>query len=346
MTWWIVSGCGSAEANGRYYQGDDVKNDYGESYRIYYQQNGSCSLEYEYYDGRWTLKSGSTTLYRNDNMEYYNGDPSQCTSWVVDSGVEPVPTIAKETTTGNGWNGKKYDTETGEVYDTVTELTYKYNPPKIGKFYTADGVIGCDVTAGGGLVFSCSLASAEAVRAAGLQPTGTVIYGTVDGMECATFDRSSNLTGSDVGLPVGNSPRTMTAWVKATNTDLSKYMIFFAYGSNNNLQRCSLCLERNTAYAGISMYASELFSSVVANSWTMITLTYTNSIIKVYVNGVLTNEGETTINTVTNGNTLRIGTEISESVPFAGSIAHARIYSRALTDEEVLALYNKQKPQA
>lgn len=139
MTWWVVSGCGSTEANGRYYQGEDVKSDYGESYKIYYQKDGSCSLEYEYYDGRWVLKSGGTTLYRNDNWDYYNGDPSQCVNWITDSGVEPVPTITKETTTGNGWRGKKYDMETDNISDTITNLTYTAQMPKIGKLYTSDG---------------------------------------------------------------------------------------------------------------------------------------------------------------------------------------------------------------
>lgn len=184
MTWWVVSGCGSIEANGRYYQGEDVKSDYGESYKIYYQKDGSCSLEYEYYDGRWVLKSGGTTLYRNDNWDYYNGDPSQCTSWITDSGVDPVPTIAKETTTGNGWEGKKYDTETGAVADTITELEYKYNPPKIGKFYTADGVILCEFPMITDYLYHPSVTEIGDLSVWGTQPK----FGTWKGVPCMIFD--------------------------------------------------------------------------------------------------------------------------------------------------------------
>lgn len=184
MTWWVVSGCGSSEANGRYYQGEDVKNDYGEIYKIYYQQNGSCSLEYDNYNGCWTLKSGGTTLYRNDNWDYYSGDPSQCVNWMTDAGIEPVPTVAKETTTGNGWKGLLYDNESKSVSSEIISLTYKYITPEIGKFYTKNGEIACEVAVLSDYMYRQSMTTVDDLSYNGTKPT----IGTFQGIPCMIFD--------------------------------------------------------------------------------------------------------------------------------------------------------------
>lgn len=337
MSWWVVSGCGNAEANGRYYEGDPIKSDWGESYKAYYQKDGSCSIQYEYYDGRWALKSGNTILYRNDNWEYYNGDPSQCANWITDSGIEPVPTIAKETTTGNGWSGLHYDAKAPSMSDTTTELTYKYKTPKIGKFYTADGVIECDVRAGGSLLFYAPLHSAKATDELGrtLNIQDGVEFTTYKGVPMAKFDKESISFSCD-DLPGANESRTISCFAKCDGTPSGSNTSAFGYGSGDYPFSISVHYSGKWYFGDMRACEVESQNHVLTLSHLAFSYDADTKLLSFYVDGVLVGTREN----FTQGldlQTGRIGSAVYTSSGYVGYVSECKIWNVALSAEEIKA---------
>ena len=342
MTWWVVSGCGSTEAKGRYYRGDDIASEYGGSYAAYYQQNGACSITYDSYNGYWALKVGSTNLYKDESYNYYDGDPSQCTSWVTDSGVEPVPTITTETTTGNGWKGKKYDTETVEISDTVTELEYKYNPPKFGKYYTSDGVIECDVFNGSGLIVYMPMRQLEAVTPQFFSnPYNGVTFTTIQSIYCGYFSGVGAIEAQENRLPTNGESRTVSLLLyRMTNENT----IFFAYGkTTSSLKIFNFACQDN--YVRISLWGPDYdFKDIVidTNIWIHFTVVYTREYCKIYRNGVLAGTLDVTGDDNITDKIFQIGgLNYTDKSPDQSSaevaISELKLYSRELSAEEIKA---------
>ena len=154
-------------------------------------------------------------------------------------------------------------------------------------------------------------------------------------------------------LPEGNNPRTISAWIMSTGTT-ELYQTIISYGtcSNNNL----FGIER----AGDS--GREFFENILAhfwnnysfstsiiefNKWYHIVITYDQTNLIIYVNSKVEATTTKNINTVLNSYGLRIGLSPPNDgwhQHFKGVIDDIRIYNRALSESEVLDIYNETKP--
>ena len=352
LTWWVVSGCGSAEANGRYYQGDDIASEYGGSHSAYYQQNGSCSLMYDAYNGYWVLKSGSTNLYRDESYNYYNGDPSQCTGWVIDSGVTPVPTIAKETTTGNGWSGLKYDTETGEVAEEVTELEYTAQMPEIGKLYTYDATL--QITDKGGLLLYAPCAE-----------YGKEIKWWSNGdkaqMNYTNISEANFTTLKGVPCLLGTGSQTAYAKISYSNmTSFTASCMFYSTQNQSNYQTPAGLgtFESNTLnpihfavhypsgkyYIGDSLRDpyDELYFDLLLETWTHVTVAVNvDGTYGMYINGVLQDSGMEFYTPTQQFEYLTLlaltQTATASGTKYKGAVAEVKLWGKALSPEEIKA---------
>ncbi len=79
------------------------------------------------------------------------------------------------------------------------------------------------------------------------------------------------------------------------------------------------------------------------NHWHQIVGTYDGSIVKLYVNGVLINSNPATLSIGNNSMPVCIGSYLG-AYNFKGLVDDVRIYNRALTQDGVLGLYNKELP--
>jgi len=149
---------------------------------------------------------------------------------------------------------------------------------------------------------------------------------------------------SPAGLPIGASPRTMTAWIYPTNYSTDHNDVV-AYGGNWTYALSSLEM---ASYTGGQLEFGEYSSDCVAstipplNQWTFISATYDGSNNKVYANGVLVKTCSA-VTRVTPSSTVYIGTRIGQSEPFSGLIQNVRIYTKALTDTQISGLYSGGK---
>jgi hypothetical protein len=346
-TWWVVSGCGSTEANGRYYQGE-VKNDYGESYKIYYQQGGSCSLVYDNYNGCWAVKSVSTVLYRNDNLDYYNGDPSQCVNWMTDSGVEPVPTIATETTTGNGWQGKKYNTETGEVAEEVTELEYKYKAPTIGKFYTADASITCIVYEKPELLLyapchnygqeieSFAYGATPAMNYVSISETN---FGVVAGVPCVTGSSKNYMTAQ---LGIGELKKFSASFMfRSPGSTNFGTAVSFSRAFEQTYDNIYLGVIKETNKVGQGDYTGVDYTNFELNTWVhYMYVVDENKEDYLYINGVLISKGKSSYNRHFNYLAVLTMGKSSSSMTaacFNGSVSEIKLWNGVLRQDTIKA---------
>lgn len=339
MTWIVVSGAGSPEANGYYYRGDDIWSGMMMGwYAQWYQKDESCILDYGS-SNQWQLKSGSTVLYADESWSYYDGDPSQCTNWVVRSGVSPVPTLTTETTTGNGWTGRLYDPETGTIADTETELTYAYVPPKIGKYYTADGIIGCDVTAGGGLVFYAPLntISNKAETGQSLMFDQTPQIETIEGVSAIAFDGSQGI--SCVSGYTFNTSCTVNVMLYQLNS-VEERAFYVDDGAGR--EHGALTLQQwgsavAIGYGGLAWDVNDSTSTTISK-WITLSLVCNreNGTSQAYKNGVLI--GSKNFVAATNLlETIYLGKSRSNGERLNGYIAEVKVWNYVLSAEEIKA---------
>ena len=81
-------------------------------------------------------------------------------------------------------------------------------------------------------------------------------------------------------------------------------------------------------------------SSPPANQWTHFAATYDGSAMRIYVNGVLENQTDYSGGIFPGSSDLIIGAALPGLSPFAGLIDEPAVYNRALSAEEIAAIYN------
>jgi hypothetical protein len=148
-------------------------------------------------------------------------------------------------------------------------------------------------------------------------------------------------------LPQGNSPRSVSVWVKLNDIASANYI--WGYGTAYNAQYCGLLQQGTTSsnsdlsLAGWGASNDVIVSVPLAKeTWYNYTITYDGKVSKIYRNGELLKSAEG-ITRSTKGNIFRLG-EINTTVGINADIDDLKIYDVALTLEEVTALYNSSKP--
>ncbi len=142
---------------------------------------------------------------------------------------------------------------------------------------------------------------------------------------------------------------TLNAWVNFAPTE-GGYII----NNGRDIQYGSYKLTSGSAggqvlYGGVN---DASYASVPTNQWVMVTGIISGNSAKYYVNGVMVLQATLSSSFVCNsaGNPLTIGNHYYNGVPniwaypYKGKIDDVRIYNRALSDAEVLQIYNGEKP--
>lgn len=147
-------------------------------------------------------------------------------------------------------------------------------------------------------------------------------------------------------LPQGNSPRSVSIWVKLNDIASANYI--WGYGTAYNAQYCGL-LQQGTAssnsdlsLAGWGASNDVIVSvSLAKDVWYQYAITYDGKTSKIYRNGVLLKAAEG-ISRSTKGNIFRLG-EINTTVGINADIDDLKIYDVAMTSEQVEASYESSK---
>lgn len=148
-------------------------------------------------------------------------------------------------------------------------------------------------------------------------------------------------------LPQANKPKTISVWVKFNTINAANYI--FNYGAPVNGQYFALIQQPATSgLSDLSLVgwgdANNLVVSVplVKETWYMYSVTYDGNVSKIYRNGELLKAVEG-IQRSAKGYILSLG-KLNTATSINADIDDLRLYSVAMTDEQVLEAYNSSKP--
>jgi hypothetical protein len=181
---------------------------------------------------------------------------------------------------------------------------------------------------------------------------GTVNGATLTADRNGTFNSSYYFIGQNNfvsilanGLPQGNNSRSLNTWFKykGSNAMLNQQHLI-GYGPIINNQRIALLFWPNFSnHLAVVGQANDFDESTfnMDTLWHMCTITYDSQIVKLYVDGAQVSQAVKNYNTT--GNTLFIGYNGNPNHEsgeyFSGSLDDIAIWNRALTEAEILALY-------
>ncbi len=148
-------------------------------------------------------------------------------------------------------------------------------------------------------------------------------------------------------LPQANKPKTISVWVKFNTVNTANYI--FNYGAPVNGQYFALIQQPATSgLSDLSLVgwgdANNLVVSVplVKETWYMYSVTYEGNVSKIYRNGELLKAVEG-IQRSAKGYILSLG-KLNTATSINADIDDLKLYSVAMTDEQVLEAYNSSKP--
>lgn len=148
-------------------------------------------------------------------------------------------------------------------------------------------------------------------------------------------------------LPQGSKPKTISLWVKFNAVNAANYI--FNYGAPVNGQYFALL--QQPAVAGnsdVSLVGWGDSNNVVASvslakeTWYMYSVTYDGNVTKIYRNGELLKAVEG-IQRSAKGYILSLG-KLNTATSINADIDDLKLYTVAMTDEQVLESYNSSKP--
>ena len=149
-----------------------------------------------------------------------------------------------------------------------------------------------------------------------------------------------------INFPTGANPRTISLFVRFTtfNNGWTWNWVFY-YGTSATAQSVILGIQSSTGRLAFSGYGTgyDVITDTVLsiNTWYNLTLVYNGTAFLGYVNGVLINTTNLTLNTVLS--TGRLSAIPTGTDTFTGNISQTQVYNRALTASEVQQNYNATK---
>ena len=148
-------------------------------------------------------------------------------------------------------------------------------------------------------------------------------------------------------LPQGNKPRTISVWIKFNAVATANNVL--GYGTAANAQYFGLVQQASAG--GNSEISLEgwgpgndvsVSAPLIKDIWYMYSITYDGSTSKIYRNGELLKSVEG-ISRLTKGYILSIG-KVNTATSINADIDDIKLYTVAMTDEQVMESYNSSKP--
>ena len=144
------------------------------------------------------------------------------------------------------------------------------------------------------------------------------------------------------GLPVGNAPRSMDLWFRTPrNLSLQPNSGLVQYGTPTNGQMSALVTSTNCP-GKLIFYGHNAdlcgTTTILPDTWYHGAVTYDGTTLSLYLNGTLEAQEPKSLNTVMDANGFTIGNRVGFPL-WQGLIDEVEIYNRALSAEEIAAIY-------
>lgn len=148
-------------------------------------------------------------------------------------------------------------------------------------------------------------------------------------------------------LPQGNKPRSISVWIKFNAITAPNYILGYGGAANAQyfglLQQASAGGNSDLSLAGWGAANDVIVSVPLAKDvWYQYSITYDGNTSKIYRNGQLLKSVDG-ISRLTKGYILRLG-EMNTTVGINADVDDVKVYTVAMTDEQVMESYNSSKP--
>jgi len=156
------------------------------------------------------------------------------------------------------------------------------------------------------------------------------------------FDGASSIGGLSTVLPGSTLARTICAWVRIDQSGGDQNKIIFMYGGSPYYW-FHLYLSGTSPSIGFSTYgvALDTVNKMNDGKWHLLSGTFSDSL-TISVDGIqIGNPSATQVPAVASSLSWIIGKDPWGGTKYKGSIDDIRIYNRALTDQEIQALYHE-----
>ena len=175
---------------------------------------------------------------------------------------------------------------------------------------------------------------------------GTITYSG----DTPRYQVSMSFNGSDSGILIDNlylsniinTAVTYSFWIKPSGENGARSIYFGSYSNNSwSIEKTSSNLIRG--YWNGNPDISYSGATIVDNIWQHVCITKNGtSDVKVYINGELKASSTATHNNLSFPTTYRIGRDVrsGDGTPYKGLMSDFRIYTTALSEEDVLELYH------
>ena len=242
----------------------------------------------------------------------------------------------------NTWKGYKAILSNGVYHfsDVLSVLSYGEGfTPSVNGIYDKKALVqvkslyqGVDQT----LIFHAPLQSESTTAATGqtMAVSGNVEYRDIDSRKCAYFDGNSKLVITDVSaLPFGSDQHTICGWFRYSA--FNPYSGLLGYGYEYAIRSISPSGESDVVYyentGGAFSYYLE------SDRWYHIATTWDGVTLRLYIDGAITStNSEAPSFYRSEGNPLWIG-GVPRTGTAHGYVSDVRIYTRALSEEEIAA---------
>lgn len=168
-----------------------------------------------------------------------------------------------------------------------------------------------------------------------------------------SFNGTSYIQCPDTGLPSANSARTISLWLNVSSFagPLGNVTFPFGYGNIGRTDAFYLILDNHHADAPSFAVGQSgggdfpRWKGPALNQWYHVVVSFDGASVVLYVDGANVAQAPRTYATTLSGNFF-IGGNFQASVgpdTFVGNISDVRVYSRALSPDEVVSLYEYER---
>ena len=169
------------------------------------------------------------------------------------------------------------------------------------------------------------------------------ISGAGSTIDSLYFNGSANASLVTGNFNYGTSARTIMAWARATG--FNTYGHTFSYGTNATGQATGIAQGNTGSAWGSYSSGVEFFSggsAVALNTWYHVATTYDGTNATVFVNGSII-VGPTAKTWSIVQNAANVGSYVGPGENWIGNISQVMFYTRALSNAEIIQIYNTQK---
>ena len=155
----------------------------------------------------------------------------------------------------------------------------------------------------------------------------------------ALYINNTGTTSNILGLPYGNSARTVSVWIKMAVLNSFGFNFIYNYGNSTNYY--GAYFNNSNLYHFQNGSNHYVANTNVVNAWVHYVFTYDGTVSKIYKNGVVLGTNTIPFNTINNGDLFRLGlTESGGQNYFNGAVDDLKIYNYAISDADVQSLFS------